>query len=92
MAKNKSKKTKEINKVEAKADQVVRSEGDSLPETESNPAPKKDEPKQEDTKTQTKKPVYVWIRDINFGEHKPGETYKGNDHEALLAKKLIEKQ
>ena len=33
--------------------------------------------------------VWTYIRDINFGEHKVGDLYKGDDQEALEAKGWI---
>ena len=106
MAKNKSNKTKKTkNKAEKKEEiknlkpedvvivadsdeeakeiiEELAKEGDVLPETNT----------EVDFEAKKEKSVYVYIRDINFGQHKPGEIYKGNDHKALLAKKLIEKQ
>lgn len=38
------------------------------------------------------KPVYVFIRDINFGQHKVGDVYEGNEVDELLAKEWIKQK
>lgn len=34
---------------------------------------------------------YVWVRDMNFGQHKIGDEFKGDNSEELEAKGLIKK-